>query len=80
MLTRIEQLLRQIDQPQTPAERLEALKALDALSPEDRASLPPRLVHFLQRRSYDKARAFLAGETDQPEGNCGQGWQASRNR
>ncbi len=73
MLAHIEELLRQVESPDTPAQRLEALKALDAISPDDRARLHPRLVHFLQRRSYDKARAFIAGDTNQPEGNCGQG-------
>ncbi|MGF1483106.1 MAG: hypothetical protein ACFBZ8_01945 [Opitutales bacterium] len=73
MLTRIEQLLRQVENPQTPEERLSALRELDVISPDDRQTLPPRLVHFLQRRSYDKARAFIAGDTEQPTGNCGQG-------
>lgn len=44
----------------TPAgEILEATRRLDALLEEHRASLHPRLRHFLERRSYRKALDFI---------------------
>jgi hypothetical protein len=38
-----------------PAEILAALAELDNLLARHRAALPPRLVHYLERRSYEKA-------------------------
>jgi hypothetical protein len=35
---------------------------LDALAEKHRPELHPQLVHFLERRSYAKALAFLGGE------------------
>ena len=34
--------------------------------------LHPQLVHFLERRSYAKAFAFLGGAADIPAGACGR--------
>jgi hypothetical protein len=34
-------------------------------------SLHPQLEHFLEKRSYAKALAFLGGETEIPVGACG---------
>lgn len=44
---------------------------LDGLLESGRGTLPPRLVHFLQNRSYAKAVMFLEGEGDIPAGVCG---------
>ena len=44
---------------------------LDELLDENRASLHPQLIHFLERRSYAKAEMFLGGESDIPVGICG---------
>ncbi len=44
---------------------------LDAFLAEGRGVLHPQLVHFLERRSYDKAVMFLGGESDIPVGACG---------
>ncbi len=44
---------------------------LDDLLAQGRETLPPRLVHFLQNRSYAKAVMFLDGEGDIPAGVCG---------
>lgn len=46
---------------------------LDELVAANRAQLHPQLVHFLERRSYDKALQFLGGATDIPAGICGGG-------
>jgi hypothetical protein len=67
-IQRIEALLAQLDEPEQPEDRLKALRELDALTPEDRETLPPRLVHFIQKRSYEKARQFIKEGTDQPHG------------
>lgn len=48
-----------------------ALKELDRLTAEHKRALDPQLLHFLQRRSYEKAQAFLAGDDDIPAGICG---------
>ncbi|WP_225919311.1 hypothetical protein [Actomonas aquatica] len=44
---------------------------LDGFLEAGRGQLPPRLVHFLQNRSYAKALMFLEGEGDIPAGICG---------
>jgi hypothetical protein len=50
-----------------PAAHLEKLKevslAITDLSRELAPSLPPRLAHFMERASYDKALAFLENRT-----------------
>ncbi len=39
-----------------------ALSRLDEIVRTERDRLPPRLVHFLERRSYEKAGSFLDEE------------------
>jgi hypothetical protein len=46
---------------------------LDGIVERCRTGLHPQLVHFLERRSYDKALMFLGGATDIPAGICGGG-------
>ena len=53
------------------AKVVDGLKSLDALLAEHRGELDPQLVHFLSRRSYEKALMFLEGEGDIPKGVCG---------
>lgn len=43
---------------------VDSLRALDGLLQVHRASLAPDLRHFLERRSYHKALAWLNGEAD----------------
>lgn len=44
---------------------------LDAYHRDHASELPPRLAHFLERRSYGKALAFLQGEAENiPPGGC----------
>ncbi|HEY1792635.1 MAG TPA: hypothetical protein VGG34_06930 [Opitutaceae bacterium] len=45
---------------------------IEALVAENRASLDPRLAHFLDRRSYAKALALLGGDRAVPAGTCGK--------
>ena len=44
---------------------------IEKLLTDNRRELHPQLVHFLERRSYAKAAAFLGGESDIPSGACG---------
>jgi hypothetical protein len=44
---------------------------LEGYLDEGRGKLHPQLVHFLERRSYNKALMFLGGESDIPAGSCG---------
>ncbi len=44
---------------------------LDEIATRARGKVDPRLQHFLERRSYDKARMFLEGLADIPAGVCG---------
>lgn len=37
---------------------------------QGRSTLHPQLVHFLEKRSYPKALAFLEGVNDLPAGAC----------
>jgi hypothetical protein len=46
---------------------------LDDLAERGRTTLHPQLVHFLERRSYNKALMFLEGTPDIPAGICGGG-------
>ena len=52
---------------------IRALAELDRIVAESGTGLPPRLAHFLQNRSYEKALAFLEGQGDIPAGVCGGG-------
>lgn len=49
----------------------EASEKLSALSARIGAEAPPRLRHFLDNCSYDKALDLLAGESP-PSGACGR--------
>lgn len=54
-----------------------ALNEVESLLAAHRAELHPRLVHFLEGRSYAKALAYLGGEAGEmgqpasPPGGCG---------
>ena len=49
----------------------DALKSLDEIAHNSSAGLHPRLKHFLQNRSYEKALIWLNnGEPD--KGTCGK--------
>jgi len=47
--------------PVDPATRIAALRELDAVARDPGRELDSHLRHYLQQRSYAKARAFLAG-------------------
>lgn len=51
---------------------LESLSALDSLLEAHRAELHPQLVHYLSRRSYEKALMHLEGQDGIPKGICGK--------
>ena len=51
----------------------EEMVKLDEYLERGRAGLHPQLAHFLQNRSYAKARMFLACDSDIPAGVCGGG-------
>jgi DNA-binding SARP family transcriptional activator len=49
-----------------------ALKRLDALQNQLDTDAPPMLRHYMERRSYSKALAFLeTGESESPAPKCG---------
>ncbi|MEM9160855.1 MAG: hypothetical protein AAGB46_17530 [Verrucomicrobiota bacterium] len=47
-----------------------ALQTLDETVKSNRADLDPQLIHYLERRSYQKALMHLNGEGDIPKGVC----------
>lgn len=52
------------------------METLDGLLARGRGALHPQLTHFLERRSYAKALAFLGGDGpggQNPPGGCGGG-------
>lgn len=51
---------------------LGSLSALDKLLEIHRGELDPQLVHYLSRRSYEKALMHLGGEDGIPKGICGK--------
>ncbi|MDA0344065.1 MAG: hypothetical protein O2908_07880 [Verrucomicrobia bacterium] len=53
-----------------PEEFRQTLARLDVLVSEQKQTLHPRLRHFLENRSYQKAVIWLAGETPE-KGTCG---------
>lgn len=67
VLESIEKCLRTIvfiKNPEKSNNLLKSIKDLDVLVEKNRDSLPKRLVHFLEKRSYDKAVAFIAEEME----------------
>ncbi len=51
---------------------LEGLGTLDKLLEAHRGELDPQLVHYLSRRSYEKALMHLEGKDGIPKGICGK--------
>ena len=49
-----------------------SLKTLDELVGLHRSELDPQLVHYLSRRSYEKAQMYLEGKDGIPQGICGK--------
>jgi len=49
------------------------LRELDALAGDPASDIPGDLRHYLCRRSYEKARLFLAASGPIPPGDCGRG-------
>ena len=47
-----------------------AIRSLDELLLDHGTEFSPRLRHFLERRSYQKALEFIDGEKDIPSGSC----------
>ena len=65
--------LRLITNPKDakPGELIRELKLLDEILKQNASHLDPRLRHFLQNRSYEKALIWLEGE--EPEKRvCGK--------
>ena len=53
-----------------PGEFKQTLARLDEIVREQKQNLHPRLCHFLENRSYQKAVTWLRGETPE-KGSCG---------
>lgn len=49
-----------------------ALRGLDDALREHRNELPPQLAHFLERRSYEKARRFIETEDSSGDARTGE--------
>ena len=49
-----------------------SLRILDELMGSHRSELDPQLVHYLSRRSYEKAQMYLEGKDGIPKGICGK--------
>jgi hypothetical protein len=68
-------LLAVVCSPQPGKEALASLMTslaeVETLLAQHRAEMPPDLVHFLERRSYDKAARLCAGSMAIPRGTCG---------
>lgn len=65
--------LRLITNPKDakPGELISILKSLDEILNQNASNLDPKLKHFLQNRSYEKALIWMEGE--EPEkGVCGK--------
>lgn len=64
-------LLGEMNRADTTA-MVASLERLDALvaQRQARTELDPRLLHFLERRSYAKALEWLGGSAEIPAGTC----------
>ncbi|MEY4775922.1 MAG: hypothetical protein RL759_435 [Verrucomicrobiota bacterium] len=72
-IQRIRQALEALTSPGVAKEALlESLKVLDSEVSQVNSGLPGDLDHYLRRRSYEKALAFLNGGTP-GAGTCGRG-------
>ncbi len=71
----LRKLLADVRDPQPGKEGLAkmmaALTEVETLLMHNRADMPPELVHFLERRSYEKAARFCAADLSIPRGSCG---------
>ena len=65
-LTALMDAIRRADATGIPDE----MALLDRYLGEGRSTLHPQLIHFLEKRSYPKALAYLEGEPDVPAGVC----------
>lgn len=74
-LAPLSKLLNDVREPKPGKEGLEklmsALTEVDALLSRNRSQMPPELVHFLERRSYEKAAQFCEGNLGVARGTCG---------
>ncbi len=72
-IQRIRQALEALTSPGVAKEALlESLKVLDSEVSQVNSGLPGDLDHYLRRRSYEKALAFLNGGAP-GAGTCGRG-------
>ena len=53
------------------AKMMASLAELDALLAKHRTEMSTDLIHFLERRSYDKAARLCVGDMAAPRGTCG---------
>ncbi|MGE9296312.1 MAG: hypothetical protein ACQKBV_08525 [Puniceicoccales bacterium] len=68
-LDQLRKHLESLDQKTRPVG--EVIRDLDDFHREHQRDLDPRLAHFLERRSYGKALAYLHGEAEKmPPGGC----------
>jgi len=53
------------------AKMMTALAEVESLLASNRGEMPAELVHFLERRSYEKAAQYCEGGRGLPRGTCG---------
>ena len=74
-LAPLRELLGHLCSPQPGREGLTQLMtsiaSLDALLSQNRSEMPADLIHFLERRSYEKAARYCDGVMTIPRGSCG---------
>lgn len=71
----LQKLLADVRSPQPGKEGLQKMMAslaeMESLLAHNRSDMPPQLVHFLDRRSYEKAAQYCTGQLELPRGTCG---------
>jgi hypothetical protein len=68
---RLEEVLHPLAGSGGKAKLLEALVEMGDLLARHRAEMPNELVHYLERRSYEKAAKYCAGGFSVHRGKCG---------
>jgi hypothetical protein len=71
LVNQLEQLAAHLADPAAKAELPRVMALIDGLSAELPGGTDPALLHYLRKRSYQKARTFLEGrEAENAKGNC----------
>jgi hypothetical protein len=62
--------VKRLSEGGTPPDFLEIFSRIDAVAARLPAGTDPQLLHYLKKKSYEKAQAYLEGSSEIPAGSC----------